>query len=210
MMNSIPEEPASQTLTELFKQLNEEHLRRTIDEPIHRAAAGFRFAPGGYPSHREFIQSMAAFVRHVYSRGLPAGLVFTEEQARAEAVALLDNQYRNATARGLGAALLDARNPMQNGLALVATRLAEATSAIQREKYIRWVTGRSLYPCNWQVKCLIVKHLLHLLEPFLPDDLLHCHPAQLAENIPDLILTHIQTNTLLQQAETNPQIFQDN
>jgi len=55
-----------------------------------------------------------------------------------------------------------------------------------------------------------VKLLLSLLEPFLPENLLRCHPAQFADNIPDLIATHFQTDTLLHQAKINSEMFPAN
>ena len=203
MTNSESTELAGETLRELFETLDEEHLRRKIDEPLHIAAGSFRNGSGGSFSHLRFIEEIGSFAQHIYRHGLLLSEELSPEQARAEVVALLERYYRSNTGHGFAAALLDTANAENGRLESVIEYLVQAIKCSQREKYTQHIFNACLNRCDWQTRCRLAELLLNHFRPFLPENILRCPPAQLVGNIPELLLGCLHVQTLVEQIETS-------
>jgi len=188
---------ADNALERILALLDETRVRNEIDEPIDAAAATFPFEEVQPVSHRRFHQIIGGFVQHVYRHGLQPPQKLSSAQASAEAIALLEAGYSGAQGRGYDAALLDAINPRHNGISLVLAQLAEIMKNNERRKYGLWVFAASLGPLEWSDRCRVAELLLERLQPFLTPQLQRCVAAQLADEIPALIATHLTSDALL-------------
>ena len=150
-------------------------------------------------SHQAFIQQIARFVQQLYANGLPLRQSLSNQQACIEAVFLLERLYQGSHGRGYEAAFIEARSHDHCTIGIIITRFTEAIKLNQREKYLRWVYTSVLSKIGWETKCQVVELLLDRLNPFLTDQLSGCAPAQLTDNIPDLIQLHLHTSGLLEK-----------
>jgi hypothetical protein len=187
---------AGNALERIVALLDETCVRDKIDEPIDVAAATFSFEEVQPVSHRHFHQVLGNFVQHVYQNGLHPPQVLSLAQACAQAIALLDMGY-SSQARGYDAALVDAMSPRHDGMNLVLAQLAEVTKDNEKRKYMHWVFAASLGPLAWSERCRVAGLLLDRLRPFLSPQLQGCVAAQLVDEIPALIATHLSSDALL-------------
>ena len=178
---------AAEVLDQLAEMLDPGHTARQIDEPIDRAAMEFDYSEGGALSHRQFLETVARFLRHLYAQAFPRGRQLSLSQARDEAVVLLEQGYQDAFSSGYDEALAEATDPSHPGLETVLLKVAELVGARQRQMYVRWVTARHIDPADWRMKCAVASLLLDRCRPWLPDRLQDCPPAQFADYIPDLL-----------------------
>jgi len=203
-MNSHDANEVATAIDRIFDLLNDEQMRRAIDEPIDAAATVFRPEEKPTVTHRHFHQAIAGFVRHVYKHGVPLPKMLSQSQASAEAISLLEASSQSAEASGYEAALLEAMNPAQNGLELVLAGLAESIKTQERRKYVEWVFASALGPLGWQKRCQVAEQLRDRLRPFLPPMLQQCTAAQLADEIPALITIDLGTISLLRRIPSPP------
>lgn len=181
----------------LLAELAEHRLTQEIDDPIDTAAAEFVQSPGPVRSQGAFLGEVTRLVQHIYESGLRVPQRLSPIQARAEAVALLEQAYRSTHVVGYEAALLDATGPGDQGLELVLTRLTEIVKAAEREKCVGRVCADHLTGCSWTERCAIAERLVAEFWEFLPGDVRRCHPAQLADEIPLLINVHLDSERCL-------------
>jgi hypothetical protein len=193
MTNSDQARAPDEILDQLLAELSEDELRREVDNWIAGAAEGFEYKPGAVCSQRAFLEVLGGFVRHVYKAGLRVPQPISFRQSQAEAIALLDRYYRSADDVGYDAAFLDATSPDDNGMEVVLSRVTETIKSREREKYTRWIVTRWLAPCTWTEKCAIAAHFVARFHRFLPPRLCMCNPAQLVDEIPDLLKAHLST-----------------
>lgn len=197
MTCSCSDTQAENALERILALLDETRVRNEIDEPIDAAVAAFGFEEEPSVSHRRFHQIVSGFVQHVYRHGVAPHQELSSAQASAEAIALLEGSYRGAQARGYDAALLDAVNPRHSGTDVVLAQLAEIIKDNERRKYTHWVFATSLGGLAWSDRCRVAEHLLNRLQPFLTPQLQRCIAAQLVDEIPALIVTHLSSDALL-------------
>jgi hypothetical protein len=198
MTSSRSDAQAADALERILALLDEARVRKEIDEPIDAAIAGFRFEETSPVSHRHFHQIISDFVHRVYRQGIAPHQALSSTQASAEAIALLEEGYWGAQARGYDAALLDAANPAHNGIELVLAQLAEIIKDNQRRQYTHWVLATSLGPLAWGERCRVAALLLDRLRPYLTPPLQRCVAAQVVDELPVLITTHLSTDAVLQ------------
>jgi hypothetical protein len=207
MTNSDTKQRAERTISDILSLLNEEHLRREIDERIDQASTAFQTTSKAVPSHRGFHEAISAFTGHIYEHGLRIPQRLSACQALGEALSILQQGYRNADTNGYDAALLDAMSPDQNGIEIVLSRMGEVIKATERQKYIRWVFASRLGPSDWHTRCHIAQVLLQRGREFLPAELLRCPPAQLADHCSALIITYLNAENLLRQMSVTEPSF---
>ena len=195
MMNSEGKRKAAALIREVFEKTGEEYLQLRIDEPIARAAASFEFDRHLPVTHQTFTQVIADFVRHVYEQGLWRKQKLTVREARAEAVAILEEGYQTSRDRGYYAAFLDALNP-DLGLEYVLGQMATHIIAVARAKHVRWVCASRMELSDWTTRCLIAEILLEHWKPFLPENICECSPAQFAYHLSELIILGISINRM--------------
>lgn len=187
MTNFEVKENALKLIGEIFELINEETTRNYIDEPIEKALSRFNFEHKGPVNYKKFIHFTGSLVRGVYEH-IPWCLHKpSKDQACAEAIHILEAGYQSSQHRGYDAAFCDARNPSLNGLEFVLVQLSEIIKARLRVKYIRWVYVSRIECVDWHTRCLMAEILIARWKPFLSPDILMCSPAQLADQIPDLI-----------------------
>jgi len=127
------------------------------------------------------------FIHHLQERDIGIKKKLSELQAQSEALAILDQHYRNSTSQGYYAAFLDATNPDLDGLNVIISQMADIIITVERKKHIDWVYTARIESLDWKEKTEIVDVLLESWEPFLPPSILGCSPAQLADHLPQLI-----------------------
>jgi hypothetical protein len=207
MTSSDDQQAAGSVIDRIVELLAEQRLRQTIDDPLDAAASSFRLEEQPAITHVLFHRVLGDFVAHAYERGLPLPQKLSPPQARAEAIALLDAGYQGAHSSGYEAALLDAMDPALDGMTLVLTQLTETIKTLERQKYTRWVFTEALAPLDWRSRCRIAEVLLDRLRAFLPPELLRCTAAQLADEIPALIITDLGTSDPFQHLSALPSML---
>ena len=188
---------AEATVLRLAIALSDETVRERVDGPLEAAMESFRDAPESVRSQEAFLQVVGRFVQHLYYHGLPAPRGLSDSQARAEAIELLTHGNRSATDFGYDAAFLDAILSPSSGIDSVLAQLAETIKEREKRRYVRFVLVRDLEPLAWPAKRAVSERLLSWLRPVLPRELANRPPAQLIEEIPNLITKQVQTESLL-------------
>ncbi len=185
MMNSEPTRKAEDILRALTERLDEDVLKREIDDLIDRAAADFVFDFDGCVSHRLFNKVIAAFVRHIYRYGLRLAMNLSPSQAGAEAISILDRGYQGIRVRGYDAALAVALGKHRENMKHVLEQITEIIKASQRDMYTRWVFVQCLSQLDWQTRRRITEILL--AEISLSDSV----PDRFVKSIPDLVNIYV-------------------
>ncbi len=124
-------------------------------------------------------------------------MILTPTQAQTEAVMLLDRYYRTAHDHAFNAALLDVMDTRHNGLELVLTILVDIIKQRQQEEFAKSVYVDVLAPLSWEQRCALVSEIRQRCKAFLPDEVLACSPAQLADEIPELFSSLITLRDVL-------------
>jgi hypothetical protein len=203
-MTSCDPHPSEQEIVEsLLADLDEEKLRLEIDSRIDAAIGSFSVAPGPVRSQRAFLDAVADLVRHLYQWGLRVPRSLTPTQARAEAVFLLERDYRRPYDAGFDAALLDATGSDEQGLQLVLSSLVEGIKLSERQMYVRWIFTKHLAGCSWSTERAIAGVILEKLSAVLPPSLVRCDSAQLADLIVGFITLDVSTTYSVQQLLRN-------
>lgn len=187
MTNSESNTKAATIIEEVLEKTDEEYLHRRIDEPIERAADSFEFDRDAPVTHQTFIQVTTDFVRHVYQQAHGCWQEMSAKQAYAEAVAILEAGYQSVHGRGYDAAFLDASNPNLDGIEYVLAQITGCIITMAREKHTRAVCASRMELADWRTRCQIAEILLKRWEPYLPDNLRTCSPAQFAHHLSELI-----------------------
>jgi hypothetical protein len=162
-------------------------LRCLIDEAILLAAGSFGEGPKAPITTETFLEVIGEFVGQLYAHGLGVARQLTSSQARAEAVAILEEGYEGPDSRGFDAALMDGTDPKGPGIEWVLERIAAAIIVRQRSQHVRWVFETRINSLNWADKCRLAEFLIAQNTVFFPEALLGCRPAQLAHLLAELI-----------------------
>jgi len=202
MKNSEVMFDAQECIDEVIELIGDEHLYYLIDEPIQKAATEFKFNPKTPIDHQFFIRTTSDFVSHIYRHGLRVRQTMTTEQAQSEALLILEHSYQGTYSKGYDAAYLDASNPEVGGLEFMLSQTFEIIISKERSKYISWVLASRISSKDWHIKCLIAEILLDRWKSYLPPNVLACSPAQLADNLPDLINLFIFTDRVVNKMLT--------
>ena len=209
-MNSESNSKAATIIEEVLEKTDEEYLHRRIDEPIEQAAASFEFDRDAPVTHQTFIQVITNFVRHVYEQAHGCWQEMSAKQAYAEAVAILEEGYQTSHGRGYDAAFLDASNPNLDGIEYVVAQITGCIITMVREKHIRGVCASRMELADWPIRRQIAEILQKRWEPYLPDNLRTCSPAQLAHYLSELVnlgLSADRTVGTIRGAGANPWQF---
>jgi hypothetical protein len=184
MMNSVNTE---KILNEILQLLDEDTIKRHIEEPIQNAASKFILEKKTPLTFYQFIQTIGKFIQHIYGTGFPIPIKLTDTQAKTEALVLLEEGYQTPYAHGFCAAYLDTLNSEPDGIEYIISQIAELIIHKKKTQYIQWAYCSQIDPKNWQLKNRIAKTIFDQWEKFFPDSLRQCPPEQLSNNIPELI-----------------------
>ena len=183
---------AEHALEQALDDLEETHIRHTIDEPIDRAAASFRSCATWPVNQHLFHQTISAFVQHMYEYGIPLRQQLSPAQALREAIALLDRTYPAASSRRHDSALLDATNPNCNGMDGVLGAMAEAIKAREKQNYVSFVLTTRLSTLSWAARKRVAEILLQRLAVIEIPVAAGLSAEWGADHIPDLINTYMR------------------
>jgi len=177
---------ADRIIQQIVAMLDETHVSRLIDEPIDAAWEQFQCPADTPRSHRHFNSLLAAFVMHIYRRGLACPRRLSQAQARDEALALLEQGYEGGPGKRYEAAMLDAS---LGGMPVVLTHLAQIIKDRQRQEYVRWVFTRQIDPIDWDLRCAVVRTLMSTWVDLVPPPpMIGClTPEEMADEIPQLL-----------------------
>ncbi len=204
MTSSDTTQTAQQVLNEILERLDEDRIRRAIDEPIEAAVRRFRYRWAPPSSARAFHEVTGDLVRRLYQRGRRLPRRLSPDEARAEAMSLLEQGYRRLSSRGYDGALADAVHQRLDGMNAVLLCLVEIIKSVERRAYVEWVFAGRLGRCDWPTRVEIVRLLTGRLAPCLPPELQACAPGQLVDLIPLLIQDDMATDRLLGQVLKSP------
>jgi hypothetical protein len=174
-------------IEQIFKLTDEEYLYQFIDQRIEEAAVEFDFDRNAPSTYKSFIGIIGDFVHHIYENGLCIPQTLSVTQARAEAIAILEEYYLGPHARGYYAAFLDTSNSKLDGHESILSQIAEIIKALARERHLKWVYFIRIASLDWITRCQIAEILLTQWRPFLPHNIRQCAPDQFAGHLPDLI-----------------------
>lgn len=186
MTCSRNESRADAALRRIVTLLDENRMRREIDEPIDAVLSALSFQVAQPVSQSRFHEVLIDLMQRVYRDGIRPPLILSRDQAGAEAIALLETGY-GRHGDGYDLALADAVNPRHDGVGVVVLHLVELIKQDARRKYVACVYATCLGPLDWPARCGVAELLLNRLGPFLPPELSRCVPAQLADEVPRLI-----------------------
>jgi len=169
----------------------EESIRQTIDEKLLRAFHAYELRVPSPITRMTFHRTLAEFVLHLYGQGLCIPRRLSPEEALAEALSILEETYREEG--GYEVVCWQMVGEGQDALELVLERIGETLRQRQQHQYLQWVFASQIDPLDWQTRHALTRILLHRWKAFLPDSLLQCSPAQLADDYATLILNHLST-----------------
>jgi len=203
MMNSESDFDAENLICKVLDLLNEARMQQEIDVPLDMARRSFRLKELGPASHSTFNRLIAGFVQHVYRKGLRLPRHFSDQEALGDAIFLLDKYYQSEHIKGYEAALIDFKGGGREGFELVLSQLTESIKTVERGKYIQWVFTTNIDHLDWRLRCLIVEAYIKRHKEILPQHILDIDPARFAENLPDLIITHLAVDDQVAQTFSN-------
>ena len=196
MMN-FDNKRARETIEIITAKLDHALISSRIHDPIDEVAGEFECEAKFPVTHKDFHRIIADFVQQIYDKALKASWMLTDPLD--EAIWLLENGYHSALyGPGYTGAILHANNPAGGGIQTVLTGLAEAIKDIEQQKYINGVLTWHLHGCSWELLCEIAQILLEDYRPFIPPQLCKCVPAQLVDEIPEIMYSCICSDFTLQ------------
>ena len=187
MRSSCRDESPQGWLRRVCESLDEETLRRTFDDPIDEAAAGFLLDATACTSHRQFLDVAGRFVAHLYGNALPVPVHLTEAQARAEALYILESGYPSESGERFDDAYLHAVDALFDGVAQVLHTTKEVIRARLHQDYLEGVLETELGPLDWKMRREIAVLLVRELWDYLPDNLRNQSVRSMTETIEDLV-----------------------
>jgi hypothetical protein len=187
MRNSCRDGSLEAWLRRMCESLDEEALRRTIDDPLDEAAAGFQRDETACTYHRQLLDVTGCFVAHLYRNALPVPVHMTEEQARAEALYILESGYPSESGERFDDAYSHAIDPLFDGVAQVLDTVKEIIRARLHQDYLEGILETELGPLDWRTKREITVLLVRELWNYLPDNLRGQSITSMTEILEDLL-----------------------
>ncbi len=106
---------------------------------------------------------------------------------------LFETRYRTANGSGFHLAYLDALEDTES----VLSHMAGGVVSHLRERHTRWRYSKWIAGLEWDDKCEFVKTLFDRT-PFLPESILKCPPASMADRIFELISAVVYADKAVQ------------
>ena len=195
MTSSSKAGPVSRIIDEIIELIREDQVRELCEEPITQALMEFEYDPEVEVDHPRFLKTMGRFIQHVQARTVHPRQRLSPEQAKAEAIRLLQSDYQGNSGSGLEGAYLDAIDPAYDGLGFVLKRMAEALSTKARENHLRWVFDSRLNTLSWSSRRAVANELLRRWERSSPGTAPAMDPAQAADHCPGLLTALVSAET---------------
>ena len=164
--------------------IDEDFLARRVDVPLQGAAAEFQFDEDDLLSFGKFLDLIGSFVGHMCLKGCGVQRILTEQQAIAEAIAIIEAGYPGNPQERLDNAFLDVE---QYGLQQIFSFFVSSFSASTRGKYVSWILKSSLDPLTWNEKKIVVRLIFHDWQQYLPNHMKDSAPEIFTNQLPELI-----------------------
>ena len=206
MRNCSLDQSAERIIAQLATLLDDERIRREIDEPVDRVLETFSLDSEAPPSQEFFNRTIGRFVREIYLDGLRLRRELSHLESVAEAIFILKDYQGQGTA-GYDVAVYVALHEHHDGIQHILKWIADMVKKTERHVYIQWVLGTSWNASDWTTKYQVTGFLVDSLAPFLPKTLLAKPIAQLAKDWEDVLTLYLSSETLLEYLEQKRRVF---
>lgn len=198
MTNSSNSCEATTIIDEIFELLDADYIHQTIDGPIEEAVESFEFDSKAPMTFQNFFKITGDFIAHLCRFGPGVRKILSATQARSEALSIIEKCYYHCSDDiRLDTAFLDATDNETTGIEYILEQMANYIKDKARKTHVEWVFTTRLRCLDWKIQCSIAKAFIHREKPYIPSDLLACHPAQLTHDLDDLMKLFIDTNSKL-------------
>jgi hypothetical protein len=198
MTNSTNSCEVSAIIDKIFELLDADFIHQTIDGPIEEAVESFEFDSKAPMTVENFLKITGDFIAHLCRFGPGVRKILSATQARSKALSIIEKCYWHCSEDiRLDAAYLDAADNETVGIEYVLEQMANYIKERARKTHVEWVFTTRLRCLDWKIQCSIAKAFIHREKPYIPSDLLDCHPAQLAHDLDDLMKLFIEANSKL-------------
>jgi len=159
-------------------------------------------------THADFNDQLANFVKHIFSKGLPADRNISKSKALAEAINLLEQHFESQGASGYAAAYLETISPNGKGFNFVLSQLAEIIKGLEIHRYTNWLFLTRYDHLDWGRQRQLVENIFKNYGEYLPAELIQTDPVYFVGHYRDLVESIISANNILAQiaqaAEKSP------
>jgi hypothetical protein len=198
MTNSTKNYKVAVIIDEIFELLDADFIHQTIDGPIEEAVESFEFDSKAPMTVQNFFKITGDFIAHLCRFGPGVRKILSATQARSKALSIIENCYWHCSDDiRLDAAYLDAADNETAGIEYVLEQMANYIKDKARQIHVEWVFTTRLRCLDWKIKCSIAKAFIHREKPYIPSELLACHPAQLTHNLDDLMKLFVDVDSKL-------------
>jgi hypothetical protein len=198
MTNSTKNYKVAVIIDEIFELLDADFIHQTIDGPIEEAVESFEFDSKAPMTVQNFFKITGDFIAHLCRFGPGVRKILSATQARSKALSIIENCYWHCSEDiRLDAAYLDAADNETAGIEYVLEQMANYIKDKARQIHVEWVFTTRLRCLDWKIKCSIAKAFIHREKPYIPSELLACHPAQLTHNLDDLMKLFVDVDSKL-------------
>jgi len=198
MTNSTNSCEVNAIINEIFELLDADYIHKIIDGPIEEAVESFEFDSKAPMTFQIFFKITGDFIAHIYRFGPGVRKILSETQARSEALSIIEKCYYHCSDDiRLDTAYLDATDNETTGIEYVLEQMANYIKNNVRKTHVEWVFTTRLRCLDWKDQCSITEAFMNREKPFIPSDLLDCHPDQLTHDLDDLMELFIDTNSKL-------------
>jgi len=168
-----------------------------LDELVDRAIESEWGNASCPASHDAFNRMLTRFVTDAYA-AWPSGERLPPKVALAKAMELLRSHFAVGDERGYDAAIaqitVGEEEQCRDVLACLANALGEELSS----GYRTWALASLVDPNDWELKCEIVRQILHTYRDVLPESLTGIAPTRFANHIPALLQVCLEPDQVLQ------------
>jgi hypothetical protein len=206
MRNCSLDQSAERIIAQLGTLLDDERIRREIDEPIDRVMQSFSYDSNDPLSNEFFRRTIGRLVREMYLHGLRLKRNLSQMESVAEAIYILKD-YTGQGTMGYDIAVYDALQEGRDGFGHVLEQVGELVKKAERQKYMHWVLGASWDSSDWLTKCQITEFLTKALAPFMPKAILDKPIAQLADDWQNLLFLYLDSQSLLGHLANGKPVF---
>ena len=198
MTNSTNSSKVSAIIDEIFELLDADYIHKIIDGPIEEAVESFEFDSKAPMTFQKFFKITGDFIAHIYRFGPGVRKILSETQARSEALSIIEKCYYHCSDDiRLDTAYLDATDNETTGIEYVLEQMGDYIKEKARKTHAECVFTSRLRCLDWKIQCSIAKAFMHREKPYIPSDLLACHPDQLTHDLDDLMNLFIDVDSKL-------------
>lgn len=187
MTNSTKADPVSEIIDGIIDLINEERVQELCEEPISQVLAEFEYDPEIKVDHPHFLETVGKFIHHIHASAMHPRQRLNPDQAKAEAIRLLQTDYQGNAGSGLAGAYLDAIDPAYDGLGFVLKQIAAVLIDRARQNHLRWVFSSRLNALRWSTRRAVAAELLRRWDQSSPGTAPNVKPAQAAGHCAGLL-----------------------